>query len=217
MHNTRQKLNKAVDQGGRFTMRGGHDVLILAGSLRRESVSRVAGEILFKNLTASGIPTRLMLVEELALPFFNPDLHYDDNAFAQDYLDAVRQARALIWCAPSYHRTISGSFKNAIDFLELLLNDKPMYLSGKCVGAVATSKGIVSAANAASELAMAAQALRAFAFPLQIPITASHKVLGPGGELKDKRIEGKLDLLAQEVRAFLKNGLSVEAEAVGAH
>ena len=198
-------------------MRGGHDVLILAGSLRRESVSRVAGEILFKNLTASGIPTRLMLVEELSLPFFNPDVHYDDNAFAQDYLDAVRQARALIWCAPSYHRTISGSFKNAIDFLELLLNDKPMYLSGKCVGAVATSKGIVSAANAASELAMAAQALRAFAFPLQIPITASHKVLGEGGELKDKRIEGKLDLLAQEVRAFLKNGLSVGAEAVSAH
>ena len=197
-------------------MRGGHDVLIMAGSLRRDSVSRVAGEILQRNLAASGIATRLLLIEHLSLPFFNPDRHYDDHAFADAYLDAVRQAKVLLWCAPSYHRTISGSFKNAIDFLELLLNDKPSYLTGKCVGAVATSKGIVAAANAASELAMAAQALRAFAFPLQVPITASHKTLDEAGNLKDKRIEGKLDLLAQEVRAFLKGGLGATAEIVAA-
>jgi NAD(P)H-dependent FMN reductase len=194
-------------------MRGGHDVLILAGSLRRDSVSRVAGEILERNFIASGVSTRLMLVENLNLPFFNPDVHYENNDFAQDYLNAVRGARALVWCAPSYHRTISGSFKNAIDFLELLLNDKPIYLTGKCVGAVATSKGIVAAANAASELAMSAQALRAFAFPLQVPITASHKTLDEAGNLKDKRIEGKLDLLAQEVRLFLKSGIAAATEA----
>ena len=91
-----------------------------------------------------------------------------------------------------------------------------MLFRSKCVGAVATSKGIVAAANAASELAMAAQALRAFAFPLQVPITASHKTLDEAGNLKDKRIEGKLDLLAQEVRAFLKGGLGATAEIVAA-
>ena len=58
--------------------------------------------------------------------------------------------------------------------------------------------------------------LRAFAFPLQVPITASHKTLDEAGNLKDKRIEGKLDLLAQEVRAFLKGGLGATAEIVAA-
>ncbi len=181
----------------------GDDVLILAGSLGQYSVSRIAGEILEKNLAASGLSTRLLSIADLNLPLFNPDVHYKDRAVAQDFLNAVRRARAMIWCAPSYHRTISGSFKNAIDFMELLLDDKPSYLTGKVVGAVATSKGIVAASNTAGELAMAAQALRAFTFPLLVPITASHHALDEAGNLKDKRIEGKLDLLTDEVRLYL--------------
>lgn len=180
-----------------------HDVLIVAGSLARHSVSRVAGKIMRDNLAASGVATRMMAMEELAFPLFNPDVHIKDAPFAADYLDAVRRARVLIWSAPSYHRTISGSFKNAIDYLELLAEDEPAYLTGKVVGAISTSKGVVSATNAAAELAMAAQALRAFAFPLLVPITASHKALNPDGSLADQRICGKLDLLADEVRRFL--------------
>ena len=180
-----------------------HDVLILAGSLAETSVSRVAGEVMRDNLAASGIAVRMITVDQLDLPLFNPDIHVRDAAFAADYLEAVRRARALIWSAPSYHRTISGSFKNAIDYLELLADDSPAYLTGKVVGAVSTSKGIVSAANATAELAMAAQALRAFAFPLLVPITASHKALDADGAIADQRIRGKLDLLADEVRLFL--------------
>lgn len=197
-------------------MRGGHDVLILAGSLQRMSVSRVAGEYVFKRLTAAGIATRMILMEELALPFFNPDIHYKDHSFATDYLDAVRRARAMVWSAPSYHRTISGSFKNAIDFLELLLNDSPCYLTGKCVGAVAASKGVVAAANTAAELAMTAQALRAFSFPLQVPITASHNALDESGNIRDKRICGKLDLLADEVRNFVLSDFPFRADVKNA-
>lgn len=194
----------------------GDDVLILAGSLARHSVSRVAGEILEKNLAASGLSTRLLSVADLNLPLFNPDVHYADRSVAQDFLNAVRRARAMIWCAPSYHRTISGSFKNAIDFMELLLDDKPSYLTGKVVGCVATSKGIVAASNTASELAMSAQALRAFSFPLQVPITASHHVLDEAGQLKDRRVEGKLDLLADEVRLYLAAHPAVREKAVAA-
>jgi len=180
-----------------------HDVLVVAGSLARHSVSRVAGEIMRDNLVASDVATRLITVDELEFPLFNPDVHVRDAPFAEDYLNAVRRARVLIWSAPSYHRTIAGSFKNAIDYLELLANDDPAYLTGKVVGAISTSKGIVSATNATAELAMAAQALRAFAFPLLVPITASHKALDKDGGIADKRICGKLDLLADEVRAFL--------------
>jgi FMN reductase len=180
-----------------------HDVLILAGSLAEISVSRVAGEVMRDNLAASGVSVRMITIDELDLPLFNPDIHQRSAPFAADYLDAVRRSRVMIWSAPSYHRTISGSFKNAIDYMELLADDDPAYLTGKVVGAVSTSKGIVSAANATAELAMAAQALRAFAFPLLVPITASHKALDADGGLADRRIVGKLDLLADEVRHFL--------------
>lgn len=196
---------------------GNEDVLILAGSLARQSVSRVAGEVMYRGLTSCGIATRFMTVEELNLPFFNPDVHYDNPSVARIYLDAVRRARVIIWSSPSYHRTIGGSFKNAIDFLELLVNDKPTYLHGKVVGAIATSKGVVAAANTTVELAMAAQALHAFTFPLLIPITASHSALDDKGNIRDKRICGKLDLLVEEVRNYLRDGLTsapLEVQAV---
>ena len=53
------------------------------------------------------------------------------------------------------------------------------------------------------ELAIAARAPRAFTFPLLAPITASHHAVDEAGHLKDKRIEGKRDLLADEVRVYL--------------
>ncbi|HKT19333.1 MAG TPA: NAD(P)H-dependent oxidoreductase [Stellaceae bacterium] len=33
-------------------------------------------------------------------------------------------------CTPAYHYSISGSFKNALDFVELLGEDDPPYLAG---------------------------------------------------------------------------------------
>jgi NAD(P)H-dependent FMN reductase len=45
-------------------------------------------------------------------------------------------ADALVWASPLYHGTVSGLFKNAVDWLEVLADASPPYLTDKPVGLI---------------------------------------------------------------------------------
>ncbi len=62
---------------------------------------------------------------------------YEDDTSAEEpeqpssvhaFLAAVRAADALLICSPTYHGTISGAVKNALDYLEFMGGDTPRYL-----------------------------------------------------------------------------------------
>jgi FMN reductase len=48
-------------------------------------------------------------------------------------VDAVYACDAMIWSSPTYHGSVSGSFKNALDWLILLAERDPPYLTNKPV------------------------------------------------------------------------------------
>jgi FMN reductase len=106
-----------------------------------------------------GAETALLDLRELNLPMYVPDLPLAGYPAAEQdsirgYLHAVRCAHALIWASPTYHGTLSGVFKNALDMLELLCDDHPPYLSARAVGLIAVSdpKTFSAMSNAAHEL-----------------------------------------------------------------
>jgi len=47
----------------------------------------------------------------------------------------------MLWSSPLYHGTISGSFKNALDWLQLLGDRQPAYLTDKVIGLISTAGG----------------------------------------------------------------------------
>jgi FMN reductase len=49
---------------------------------------------------------------------------------------------AMIWSTPTYHGSISGSFKNALDWLIMLTGRDPPYLTNKPTGLVSTAGGV---------------------------------------------------------------------------
>lgn len=119
-------------------------LLGLSGSLAARSTSRAAVE-----LALAGAPddatTEVLSVRDLDLPFYHPDHQGADHVVppgAQRLADAVRRADGLVWSSPLYNGTISGVFKNALDWLQLLAGDEPPYLTGKVVGLVATAGGV---------------------------------------------------------------------------
>ena len=57
-------------------------------------------------------------------------------------MDAVYACDAMIWSSPTYHGSVSGSFKNALDWLILLAERDPPYLTNKPVGLVTTAGGV---------------------------------------------------------------------------
>ncbi|HZB35263.1 MAG TPA: NADPH-dependent FMN reductase [Gaiellaceae bacterium] len=116
---------------------------------------------------------------------------------AQEYADAVFEADGLIWSSPMYHGTISGAFKNALDWLELLAKRDPPYLSDKVVGLIGSAGG-AQGLQAVNTLEYAVRSLRAFAVPLVVPIAGGSAFDGDG-KLVDERAAARLRHLGEEV------------------
>lgn len=139
-------------------------VLGIGGSTRQNSKSLAALQAALRVAAEQGARTRLAAMRDLTLPLWNSDVHYDDHpSDVGVLLDAVREADALIICSPTYHGTISGAVKNALDLLDFLGNDTPRYLGGKPVGLL--GYGGASAMNTINSMYHAMRALSGFVVP----------------------------------------------------
>jgi FMN reductase len=114
------------------------------------------------------------------------------------FADAMYACDAMIWSTPTYHGSISGSFKNALDWLILLAERDPPYLSGKPVGLVATAGGI-QGLQAVNSMDFIARALRAWSVPLVQPVAQASQSFGEDGQLNDQAVAAQLRALGAEV------------------
>jgi FMN reductase len=78
----------------------------------------------------------------------------------------------MIWSSPTYHGSVSGSFKNALDWLILLAERDPPYLTNKPVGLVTTAGG-VQGLQAINSMEFVVRALRGWSVPLVQPVAQS--------------------------------------------
>ncbi len=113
-------------------------VLVLLGSLRKESVNRQLAE-LATEVAPEGVT--LELFDRLGeLPFYNEDEDGDDVAEPVRALRAVAaDADATLVVTPEYNGSIPGVLKNAIDWLSRpfgnsALKDKPAVVIGSSLG-----------------------------------------------------------------------------------
>lgn len=98
-------------------------VVSLGGSLRAASTSRTALQAALEGAAGKGADVQLTWVRELALPFYTAERAIP--AAAHEFADVVYDCDATIWSSPTYHGSVSGSFKNALDWLILLAKREP--------------------------------------------------------------------------------------------
>jgi FMN reductase len=132
-------------------------VVGLGGSLREESTSRTALQVALEGAAASGAGVELIWVRDLDLPLYTAE--HAPPPDAHRLAETVYNADALIWSCPTYHGSVSGSFKNALDWLILLAENDPPYLSNKPIGLVTTAGG-VQGLQAVNTMDFIARALR---------------------------------------------------------
>ena len=173
-----------------------HAIVVgLGGSLRAPSRSLSALEVALDAAGAAGAQVKFFDLRTLDLPLFVPGA--TPSAAAQDYAEAVFEANGLIWSSPMYHGTISGSFKNALDWLELLAKRDPPYLTDKVVGLIGSAGG-VQGLQVVNTLEYVVRSLRAFAVPMVVPIAGGAAFDGEGN-LVDERAAAQLRHLGEEV------------------
>ena len=88
------------------------DVVVLVGSLRRESISRKAASALCELAPA---PLKPEIVEIGNLPLYNPDLEADLPAGWTAFRQRIKAADAVLFVTPEYNRSVPAPLKNAID------------------------------------------------------------------------------------------------------
>lgn len=169
----------------------------LGGSLSTKSTTSAALNIALDGAFEAGAETHLLDIRTLALPMYTPELKDVPDSVLQ-FCEAIHQANGLIWSSPLYHGTISGSFKNALDWLELLSDRNPPYLTDKVVGLISTAGG-TQGLQAVNTMEFVVRALRGWAVPLVIPIPRAWKVFDEKGKIQDPQIEEQLRLLGREV------------------
>jgi FMN reductase len=188
-------------------------VVGLGGSLREESTSRTALQVALEGAAASGAGVELLWVRDLDLPLYTAE--HAPPPDAHRLAETVYNADALIWSSPTYHGSVSGSLKNALDWLILLAENDPPYLSNKPVGLVTTAGG-VQGLQAVNTMDFIARALRGWSVPLVLPVAQSWQSFDPDGHLKDEAIAAQLRRLGAEVvraaRQFQADGTCDYAE-----
>ena len=112
----------------------------LGGSLARVSRSRAALEVALEGAASAGAETALLDLRELALPMYDPDDEELTPAVAR-LTELCDRADGMMWSSPLYQGTISGSFKNALDWLHVLGSREPPFLHDKVVGLISAAGG----------------------------------------------------------------------------
>jgi chromate reductase, NAD(P)H dehydrogenase (quinone) len=124
-----------------------HNVVVLVGSLRKESFSLKIAKALAKLAPAT---LKLDVVTLHDISFFNQDLEAAPPADWVAFREKLQKSNGVLFITPEYNRSISGVLKNAID-----VGSRPYGKSsflGKPIGIVSNSPGPLGGVNAAKHL-----------------------------------------------------------------
>ena len=171
-------------------------VVGFGGSLRAASTSRTALAAALEGAAQGGADTELVWVRDLDLPLYTAE--HTPPVAAEEFAETVYRCDAMIWSSPTYHGSVSGSFKNALDWLILLGDRSPPYLSNKPIGLISTAGG-VQGLQAVNSMDFIARALRGWSVPLVLPVAQSWQSFDPDGRLTDEVVAGQLRGLGAEV------------------
>jgi FMN reductase len=169
----------------------------LGGSLARVSRSRAALQAALVGAERAGAETELLDIRRLDLPLYNPD-EPDPTDAAARLVEVSYAADGMLWSSPMYQGTISGAFKNALDWLHVLGERDPPYLHDTVIGLISAAGG-TQGLQAINTMEFSVRALRAWAVPYVVPVAAAWRVFDGEGRIHDEGVAHQLETLGAEV------------------
>jgi FMN reductase len=169
----------------------------LGGSLGTTSQSRAALLTALAGAEEAGAETELLDLRELNLPMYDPDGEAASESTCT-MVEALYRADGLLWSSPLYQGSISGAFKNALDWLKLLSGRDPAYLTDKVIGLISVAGG-TQGLQAINTMEFCVRALRGWAVPLVVPVPSAARAFDDAGQPTDEAVERQLKTLGSEV------------------
>jgi FMN reductase len=120
-------------------------------------------------LAEMGAQVSLFADADLDVPHYRP-LPAARAEPVRRLLEAIKDADGVLLVSPTYHGTVSGVLKNALDYVNDLAGDLRPFLDGRPVGCVAVASGDQGAASTLATLRTITHALRGWPTPLGVTV-----------------------------------------------
>lgn len=171
----------------------------IGGTLRPCSSSERALEVSLKAAHGAGARTQLISGHDLSFPPY--EIGTPRERAAKDYISSLRECDGLIIACPSYHASIPGLLKNAIDYIEDLAQDTRPYLSDRSVGLIVCAAGWQAVGTTLTGLRSVVHALRGWPTPLGAGLNTLDRVAPAGADFSDKEL-WQLSEVGRDVARF---------------
>ncbi|MDO5759319.1 MAG: arsenical resistance protein ArsH, partial [Rhodobacterales bacterium] len=171
-------------------------ILLLYGSLRERSFSRLMTEEAARILTRLGAETRTFCPSGLPLP----DDAEADHPKVQELRDFVTWSEGTVWCSPERHGAMSGIMKTQIDWIPLSLGGvRPT--QGKTLAVMQVSGGSQSF-NAVNQLRILGRWMRLLTIPNQSSTPKAFLEFGEAGRMKPSPFYDRMVDVMEELMKF---------------
>jgi arsenical resistance protein ArsH len=171
-------------------------ILLLYGSLRERSFSRLAVEEAARLLQLFGAETRIFDPGDLPLP---DQVQGDDHPAVHELREHALWSEGQVWCSPERHGQITGIMKAQVDHLPLEMKGmRPT--QGRTLAVMQVSGGSQSF-NAVNTLRLLGRWMRMFTIPNQSSVAMAYKEFDEAGRMKPSSYYDRIvDVMEELVR-----------------
>jgi FMN reductase len=173
----------------------------LGGTVRADSATDRALQLALQCAVSHGAQVLQLRGSDLDVPMYAWH-HPERTAPARRLVEELRRADGIIIASPSYHGSVSGYVKNALDYAEDLARDATPYFDGRAVGCIAVAGGWAGAMSTLSALRDIVHALRGWPTPLGVPIVARQPDLEPEWVHPNDKVHEQIRIMAGQVVQF---------------
>ncbi|MBL5885563.1 arsenical resistance protein ArsH [Lelliottia amnigena] len=171
-------------------------ILMLYGSVRERSYSRLATEEGARLLTAMGAEVRIFCPSGLPLPDDAPDTHPK----VAELRELVRWSEGMVWCSPERHGAMTGIMKAQIDWIPLSEGAvRPS--QGKTLAVMQVSGGSQSF-NAVNQMRILGRWMRMFTIPNQSSVAKAWQEFDEEGRMKPSAYYDRIVDVMEELMKF---------------
>ena len=171
-------------------------ILLLYGSVRERSFSRLATQEAARLLQAMGCETRTFDPRGLPLPDDAPESHPK----VQELRDAAAWSEGMVWCSPERHGAMTGILKSQIDWIPLSLGAvRPT--QGKTLALMQVSGGSQSF-NAVNQMRILGRWMRMLTIANQSSVAKAFLEFDDAGRMKPSSYYDRMVDVMEELVKF---------------
>jgi len=181
------------------------DILVFAGSLRRDSFNKKLAAVAARGIETAGGKATLIDLRDWPMPIYDGDVEAEsgppENAFQLQELIAAQKGMVIV--SPEYNHSMPALLKNTLDWISRTPRVRgPNPFAGKVTGMMSASPGSMGGIQSLDHLRRVLDTVGCLVLPGAVALPHADQAFDPQGALRDEGVARRVTGLTAEVVAI---------------